>query len=207
MNSVRVASHSTRAPGNSWNNKRSASRRARLCHSRHGAIKTQCAGFGGSTSGKNSKKAPKLTRYLDIEEKTQTSEGASDGWFKVPDVSFKSTFLSKPIKAVILESGRAICLYKVNDTIYCTDANSTAFKYPLADASILQLDKTGPAVEVKLDGTVYDLATGKVMSWCPKNNPIRSVLGSLKDKSEPEDLPVFPVQVKGDDIWVNLSVV
>lgn len=203
MKSIRVAYHSTRAPANSV---RSAPRRPRHVAQRYRAIQTQCAGFGGSTSRKNSKKAPKLTRYLDIEEKTQTSEGASDGWFKVPDVSFKTTFLSKPIKAVILESGRAICLYKVNDTVYCTDASSTAFKYPLADASILQLDKTGPAVEVKLDGTVYDLATGKVMSWCPKNNPVRSLLGSLKDKTEPEDLPVFPVQVKGDDIWVNLSV-
>ena len=31
-----------------------------------------------------------------------------------------------------------------------------------------------------LDGTVYDLETGKVLVWCPKNNPLRFVLGSLK---------------------------
>lgn len=117
-----------------------------------------------------------------------------------------------------------------------------------------------PAVEVPLDGTVYELATGKVLSWCPKNTvvswftqleciqllgagwwarlpacllscnmlpaeatlerqsglavatlthraplvptlsspappQVRKVLGGLKDKSEPVDLPVYPVQV------------
>jgi len=46
-----------------------------------------------------------------------------------------------------------------------------------------------------LDGTVYALATGKVLSWCPKNNLTRKILGGLKDKSEPIDLPVYPVEV------------
>lgn len=32
------------------------------------------------------------------------------------------------------------------------------------------------AVEVPLDGTVYDLATGKVLSWCPKNSLVRGGL-------------------------------
>lgn len=45
--------------------------------------------------------------------------------------------------------------------MYCSDANSTAYQFPLVDASILQT-KAGPAVEVPLDGTTYDLATGKV---------------------------------------------
>lgn len=113
-----------------------------------------------------------------------------------------------------------ICLLlcQVEDTIYASDANSTAYKYPLADAAILRV-KGKPAgeaasslqachqsmppaqsgseaagrhqaagqpilrlpshclfpmfpmpdpriaVEVPLDGTVYDLATGKVLSW------------------------------------------
>lgn len=165
------------------------------------------AGFGKSSSDKKmGKKGPKLAKYLDVKQPPSTSSlSESDGWFQVPDISVKDTFVSKPIKAVILESGRAICLFKVNSTIYCTDANSTAFKYPLADASIIQLQNGNAAVEVKLDGTVYDLATGRVVSWCPKNNPIRSVLGSLKDKSEPEDLPVYPVDIRGDNVWVNLS--
>ena len=125
-------------------------------------------------------------------------------------------------------------LLQVEDTIYASDANSTAYQYPLADATILrvkgkpagagnaaadgclegavrQLERlpeprrcaplrrapvepahmraacSAPAmaaaravpirlravpfasflcaVEVPLDGTVYDLATGKVLSW------------------------------------------
>jgi len=90
--------------------------------------------------------------------------------------------------------------------IFCTDANSTAFKYPLADANLLKLN-SGPAVETKLDGTVYDLRTGKVVSWCPKNNPIRAVLGSLKDKSVPEDLAVHSVRLESDGrVKVRLSM-
>ena len=114
-------------------------------------------------------------------------------------------FNPKPIKAIILDTGKAICLFKINSTVYCSDANSTAYQYPLADASIIQLKNGQPAVEVKLDGTVYELKTGKVVSWCPKNSLVRNVLGSLKDKEEPVDLPVYAVDVRGDDIFVNLS--
>lgn len=35
-------------------------------------------------------------------------------------------------------------------------------------------------MQVPLDGTVYDLETGRVLTWCPKDNPVRYVLGSLK---------------------------
>lgn len=128
----------------------------------------------------------------------------------------------------------------MDDQVYATDASSTAYKYPLADANILRV-KGKPAggcragraarrqagrqaqpascddhkadrcsrrarpcsggcgwagaaaaaarvhaaahpppplptaVEVPLDGTVYDLATGKVLSWCPKNTVVRAL--------------------------------
>jgi nitrite reductase/ring-hydroxylating ferredoxin subunit len=172
-----------------------------------GALLVMNAGFGGSSKQGGSKsKAPKLARYLEVPSpSTPSSTADSSGWFKVPDVSFETTFLSKPIKAVILDTGKAICLYKVDSTIYCSDANSTAYQYPLADASLIQLKNGQPAVEVKLDGSVYELKTGRVVSWCPKNSLVRNVLGSLKDKTEPVDLPVYAVEVRGDDIWVNLS--
>jgi len=175
--------------------------------SRRAHLTVMNAGFGsGAKSGPGKQKVPKLTRYLDVEVPTSTSTASDEqGWFQVPDVSFESTFVSKPIKAVILNTGKAICLFKVDSIVYCSDANSTAYQYPLADASIIQLKNGQPAVEVKLDGTVYELKTGKVVSWCPKNSLVRNVLGSLKDKSEPVDLPVYPVDVRGDDIYVNLS--
>ena len=58
-------------------------------------------------------------------------------------------------------AGPAFAFLQVGDEVYCSDANSTAYQYPLVDASILKT-KSGPAVEVGLDGTTYDLATGKV---------------------------------------------
>ena len=167
------------------------------------------AGFGSKSSKSSSsgkQKAPKLAKYPDVEVPTTAPTASdADGWFRVPDVSFETTFVSKPIKAIILDTGKAICLFKINSTVYCSDANSTAYQYPLADASIIQLKNGQPAVEVKLDGTVYELKTGKVVSWCPKNSLVRNVLGSLKDKEEPVDLPVYAVDVRGDDIFVNLS--
>jgi nitrite reductase/ring-hydroxylating ferredoxin subunit len=64
----------------------------------------------------------------------------------------------------------------------------------------------GPAIETPLDGTQYDLRTGKVLRWCPKDNPLRSILGALKEKVEPVDLPVYPVQIKANGgVRVRLS--
>ena len=170
------------------------------------SMRIVCSGFGQKKS-QASKKSPKIARYLEKDvpvANTSASPGPSDDWLCIPDVDVNESFLSKPIKAVILASGKAICLFKVRDAIYCTDANSTAFKYPLSDAAIIET-KTGPAVEVKLDGTVYDLSSGKVLSWCPKNNPFRSVLGSLKDKTEPEDLPVYPTRISGSNVFVKIN--
>ncbi|GAB4823200.1 hypothetical protein N2152v2_010246 [Parachlorella kessleri] len=147
---------------------------------------------------KSSKKTPKLERYLGLEE---AREAAAAGWTKVASLQ---DFVSKPIKAIILDDGKAVCVYKVGDNVYCSDANSTAYQYPLVDASILKT-KGGPAVEVGLDGTTYDLATGKVLSWCPKNTLGRKILGALKDRSSPVDLPVYPARVEGQDVLVKLS--
>lgn len=169
------------------------------------------AGFGGASEGRAAKKQPRLSKYLDKSDARQRN--VDDGWIELSDVDAKESFLSKPIKPVILANGRALCIYKVpknatdnirlKEQFFCTDASSTAFKYPLADANLLAL-KTGPAVEVSLDGTVYDLKTGDVLSWCPKNNLLRSVLGALKDKSMPEALPVYPIRVEGSKIFVKL---
>jgi nitrite reductase/ring-hydroxylating ferredoxin subunit len=163
-------------------------------------------GFGDASAPKASKKAPKIARYLErgTGPEGPAATGASDGWFAVPDVDAVASFVSKPIKPVILATGRAIMLYKVGETVYCSDAASTAYSYPLADANLLSV-KGRPAVEVKLDGTVYDLATGKVISWCPKNTAVRKVLGALKDRAEPQDLPVFPVRLEGSAVWVKLG--
>ena len=172
---------------------------------------TRCAGFGKSESSK-SKKTPRFLRLIDEDgsleaSNVQSTNDSDNGWFVVENVDPKKSFVSKPIVPIILKSGRAICIFKPDqssDKLYCTDANSTAYGYPLADASLI---KSGNKilVEVKLDGTQYELQTGKVVSWCPKNNFVRGILGTLKDKAQPVDLPVHAVRVDGDKVWVKLS--
>lgn len=56
----------------------------------------------------------------------------------------------------------------------------------------------GPAIRVPLDGTEYDLTTGDVIQWCPKDNPVRAMLGALKGSVDPVPLPVYPVKVETD---------
>ncbi len=38
----------------------------------------------------------------------------------------------------ILRDNSAIVLYQVGSEVYCSDANSTAFKFPLIDANIIE---------------------------------------------------------------------
>lgn len=76
-------------------------------------------------------------------------------------------------------------LQAAEDRLFCTEVYSTAFKYPLVDAKVqLTEGKYGNGkrwtIETPLDGTVYNLENGKVIEWCPRNNPIRAVLGTLK---------------------------
>jgi hypothetical protein len=73
------------------------------------------AGFSGRSRAKSQKKEPKLARLLqeDGPSTSKVSDGI-DGWIQLEDVHPVSSFLSKPIKPVILKTGRAICLYKVS---------------------------------------------------------------------------------------------
>ena len=34
--------------------------------------------------------------------------------------------------------------------------------------------------------------------WCPKNNPVRMMLGALKAAADPIPLPVYPVKIEAD---------
>ena len=70
-------------------------------------------------------------------------------------------------------------------------------------------DGPGGAVhaEVTLDGTVYDLRSGAVVTWCPRDGSVvRSLLGALKEKAPPTPLKVYPVFVGSDNaVWARLS--
>ena len=112
-------------------------------------------------------------------------------------------FDAKPIKALVLANGN-FCLVKWEDQIFCVDCNSTAYQYPLIDAELFY-GPAGPAIRSPLDGTEYDLTTGDVLVWCPKNNPVRAALGTLKAAAEPVALPVYAVEVDdaSGDVFVN----
>jgi len=44
-----------------------------------------------------------------------------------------------------------------------------------------------------------------VLKWCPKDNPMRSLLGALKSRVDPVPLTVFPVHVTQDGgVWTTL---
>lgn len=101
----------------------------------------------------------------------------------------------RDVKAITLAAGRTLVLYKHQGIVYCSDVNSTAYQFPMADAKILARER-GPAVEVPLEGTIYDLKTGKVLEWCPKtDNAVRNFFATLKRTQTPTPLPVFPTQV------------
>lgn len=43
----------------------------------------------------------------------------------------------RPTRAVVLKDKSVVMLYKVDGKVYCSDANSTAFQYPLTHAKIV----------------------------------------------------------------------
>jgi nitrite reductase/ring-hydroxylating ferredoxin subunit len=176
------------------------------------------AGFGKSNKKKIDTSGGSYTtagrRRVDIAEEIsggkaktqQTSAGAvpkpdtSAGWIDVAD---QTLFSSKNVKPVILATGKAVMLYQYNGKVYCSDANSTAFEYPLTDAKIVDTPE-GPVIEVPLDGTQYFLETGKVKLWCPRDSAMRKFLGTLKQVVNPIDLKMYPVITTDDGkIWTK----
>merc|ERR1711988_525588 len=142
-----------------------------------------------------------VERYgLDAEEQASVvkePEIGADGtqWL---DVGLKAgDFALKAAKPVLLANGQALVVYKAGNDYFCSDANSTAFKFPMSDATVTVTEQGRPQAEVPLDGTVYDLATGEVVTWCPKNNPIRAMLGSMKAQVEPIPLKMYRTKLQG----------
>ena len=125
---------------------------------------------------------------------TASKKPAGKNWIEVGNLA--ADFKEKPIKPLVLANGNFV-LVKWEDLVFCADCNSTAYQYPLIDGELF-FGAGGPAIRVPLDGTEYDLTTGEVITWCPKNNPIRSALGALKSAAEPVPLPVYPVRVEAD---------
>ena len=151
------------------------------------AAKTAGSGTGGSDSIAGSLEPA----FAGSKPSTRPS---GKNWIEVGNVT--ADFKTKPIKPLVLANGNFI-LVKWEDLVFCADCNSTAYQYPLIDGELF-FGAGGPAIRSPLDGTEYDLTTGAVITWCPKNNPIRKALGTLKAAAEPVPLPVYPTRMEAD---------
>ncbi|KXZ50122.1 hypothetical protein GPECTOR_18g96 [Gonium pectorale] len=127
-------------------------------------------------------------------------------WFHLADTS---DFAGEKKRKIVELKGnkKTVVLHMYGDTLYAMDAFSTAYQYPLIDAK-LEDAAEGPTITTPLDGTVYDLKTGKVITWCPSDgSPIRGLLRTLKSSVQPVPLPVYPVVVTAEGkVMVRLSV-
>ncbi|GIL76790.1 hypothetical protein Vretimale_8727 [Volvox reticuliferus] len=127
-------------------------------------------------------------------------------WFELAKISDFAGDKKRKI-CELKGSKKTVVLHMYNDVLYAMDAFSTAYQYPLIDGKLADSSE-GPTIETPLDGTVYDLKTGKVIKWCPSDgSPIRGVLRTLKASVNPVPLPVYPVVVQPDGrVMVRLSV-
>lgn len=134
----------------------------------------------------------------DPKQQQQQEAASADGW-AVAGKSSELFTLERPNRAVILPSGIKLCVYKFGNKVFASDLESTAYQFPLFDAKVFE-DRGRMVAEVPFDGTQYDLTTGAVIKWCPREggNLLRGVLGALKSNQPPIPLKVYPVKVAAD---------
>mmetsp|Transcript_12987 Transcript_12987/g.35378 ORF Transcript_12987/g.35378 Transcript_12987/m.35378 type:complete len:232 (+) Transcript_12987:153-848(+) len=112
----------------------------------------------------------------------------------------------KEVKAKTLAAGRTIMLYRHKGTVYCSDVESSTYKYPMVDAKLMDGPDGAPIVEVPLDGTKYLLRNGEVLEWTPEGkNPAQKFLNNLKKATPAQPLAVYPTEVKNGSLMVRLT--
>ncbi|GLC36121.1 hypothetical protein PLESTB_001378500 [Pleodorina starrii] len=153
--------------------------------------------------GNNRKEVPVAAVTGPVDPERDLSKG---NWFQLANISDFAGDKKRKI-CELKGSKKTVVLHMFKDTLYAMDAFSTAYQYPLIDGK-LEDGPEGPTIETPLDGTVYDLKTGKVLKWCPSDgSPVRGLLRTLKASVTPVDLPVYPVLVKQDGgVMVRMSV-
>lgn len=132
-------------------------------------------------------------------------KGFPDGWSQLDVTVDELLPAGKATKAVALKTGRVLVLYRVGDSVFCSDVESPAYRYPMHDARVFKADGEGkeaaggevPAAECPLDGCVFDLRTGSPLVWCPGGGLVRGMLGALQQKQQPSPLLVHPVFIDG----------
>jgi len=157
-------------------------------------------------AARKEKRAAKSATEKDAKAGT-APKGFPDGWSQLDGtVDELLPPKGKATKAVTLRTGRVLVLYRLGDTVFCSDVESPAYKYPMHEARVFSSDAAGleggdvPAAECPLDGSVFDLRTGAPLVYCPNDRGgglVRGMLSALKQKSEPSPMQVHPVFVDG----------
>mmetsp|Transcript_14546 Transcript_14546/g.31674 ORF Transcript_14546/g.31674 Transcript_14546/m.31674 type:complete len:214 (-) Transcript_14546:888-1529(-) len=169
-------------------------------------VETEAAPASSATPAKQNVRVSKESE----KEAAKTSASAESprgvepqkGWRDLGDIS--ELFAKKAVKVVDVGSGVAVVVYQHKEKVYCSEAMSTAYQFPLVDAKILENARGEPLIESPLDGTQYRLADGKVEVWCPGTNPLRKLLGTLKKDVKPIDLEMYPVKVLNNRVYGKL---
>lgn len=89
-----------------------------------------------------------------------------------------------------------------SSTVYVTDGSSRCCTYPMTKGEVTRLEdddgyegEGGHALTCTLCGTKYNLVTGEVMKWFPKENLVQAATALANKDKEPEPCTVLKTRV------------
>ncbi|KAJ0977220.1 hypothetical protein J5N97_012694 [Dioscorea zingiberensis] len=143
-------------------------------------------------------KATEVSQGVEQEEpkvdESSTESGPGEGW--VPVVPLAA--LPRGERRVIIQDGQTILLLWYKDDVFAIENRSPAegaYSEGLLNAKLTQ---DGCIVCPTTDST-FDLQTGAVKDWYPKNPVLRVLTPPLRS------LFVYPVKTDGENIYISMS--
>ena len=108
-------------------------------------------------------------------------------------------------KAAVVDGTNLLVVRCSEEEVFVCQAVGTAYEFPLVDGDVETQLGGAWSISSPLDGSVYDLATGNVVFWCPRDTMARKVLNT-KPK-EPVPIRVYPCQLADNgDIFAKVRV-
>jgi len=108
-------------------------------------------------------------------------------------------------KAVAVDGTDLLVVRCSEDEVYVCQVAGTAYEFPLVDGTVETQLGGAWSISSPLDGSVYDLATGNVVFWCPTDTVARRVLNA-KPK-DPVPLRVYETRlVDSGDVFAKVRV-
>ncbi|XVF30164.1 hypothetical protein REPUB_Repub16aG0033500 [Reevesia pubescens] len=152
---------------------------------------TCCFAFKHSSSSRITCKA---TEMSSVSEESAASGGAGENW--VPVVPLAA--LPKGERRVIIQDGETILLLWYKDEVFAIENRSPAegaYSEGLLNAKLTQ---DGCIVCPTTDST-FDLQTGAIKEWYPKNPVLRALTPSLRT------LYIYPVKTDAENIYISMK--